>query len=126
MHYQDMANEELDRLAAEMMGVFPSSNDPTYYRGVDYGFMFIKDWNPTHPDSNQSRKYLLPMIFNKVPDYLDYEVVMEMGDWHVQWSDTSEDWEVRVDVDFEDDENINNENRAVVICCLKTWEKLDN
>jgi len=85
MNYQDLTNEELDKLAAEMLGYAYGKNasgENCLWNQTMHGDVhFLSNWNPTHPDSNQCRQYLVPKIIEK--DFLSImasEIVIDMGE----------------------------------------------
>jgi hypothetical protein len=128
-NYQDLPNEELDRLAAERFLSKPlGPTSPTYWEPAINGGTIISlthdpyDWDdftPTHPDSNQAERYLFPKVFNEktgfriVIDYkdnddIDLEIFYADGDIFENWY-TCE----------------NNLNRCKIIASLEAWEKLN-
>ena len=67
-NYDELENEELDNLAAEMMGWRLHDNN-IWVEGTQAIVKFYKDkWHPTHPDSNQCERYLFPKLESMCPN----------------------------------------------------------
>jgi len=127
-NFTDLTNEELDKLAAEMMEWY-ADEAGVYYdkqtrKGVNFftpnGDRFEVDrWNPTHPDSNQAERYLFPKL-------KEYEIYMDVEFLYQQVRATSIERNCPINfilpVKWEDPDQI---NRTKVIAALAAWEKIN-
>jgi len=146
-NYQDLTNEELNKLAAEMVGwIERLAKDTDYGTGDQYGrhfcwaepydgkykysFRFFTQcldhetmleneyWNPTHPDSNQAERYLFPALA-KVNAISCRSM---LGDFCVTIALIGGDMVGQCCSITENEDQI---NRTKVIACLEAMEKLN-
>ena len=120
-NFIDLTDEELDKLAAEMImgGVSTVFNDPGLFISVN-GIM-IK-WNPTHPESNQARQNLKKALLKKCSK-ISIEVTYYSNHTTIAVGHDDEPeiifWYSFDDVDGKE------ENRYFVITALEAWEKIN-
>ena len=108
--YSKLTNQELDKLAAEMVDL-----------NIEYGYVWDGEikvglWNPTHPDSNQAFRYL----WSKLKETTGVEFTV--SDTKRRWS--AEVWlfdELVCSIRCYDEKLI---NRVAVMLCLEAKEKL--
>ena len=68
-NYDELENEEVDKLAAETLMGRPIVKIGGYFDHVydsdDEFICALKDWRPTHKDSAQCERYLFPKLWEK-------------------------------------------------------------
>jgi len=139
-NYQALTNDELDKLAAEMMGptFFNYISHLSYNDGravIEVQVCPTKDifkWNPTDPDNNQVERYLFPKLkedewLNIETGYLGPFFGVEISRHHLIIERSAKgdvsDMLAEVEVNFKD--NPNQINRTKLIACLEAWDKLE-
>jgi len=114
INYDSMTNEELDKAAADMVGLEARYVSTT--------------WNPTDPDSNQAERYLFPKL--RVEHGMTVKVTID--DWDLQISiyklvgGGQRNEFCYKQVEFKDKHDTSPTiNRTKVIACLKAMEKIN-
>lgn len=130
MDYEDMTNEELDRLSADKLGISVTTNEENGPLFID-GDVLQFFWNPTHPNSNQAERYLFP----KLREVQNIEIqTLLMGPWFCIEIKNRHGIDSRIIAGDHHDMLAMLETKDLdkgmeklkTIACLMAWEKLDH
>lgn len=150
-NYEALKNDELDKLAAVVMGFKYSEEPPvssTIQRGkleagkefASYSWpinpngnvaerflcdsMPVKDWHPTDPDSNQCERYLFPKLLDRGDISINYSIDSIFYIEIEQFTTIGDGkLDIKTLVDLETGE-LDEINRAKTILCLKANDKI--
>jgi len=124
-NFTDLSDTEIDKLAAEMMGMhyYVWCGSESSGKCKVCGFYSTqnsehidKNWNPTHPDLNQAERYLFPKL-------RPLEITCTFGKAEGISIDVWKDGVTFLeDIQCDKDDKI---NRTKVIACLEALEKIN-
>lgn len=122
--FQDMKDEELDKLAAEM---FPEYHLAENVDGAlclwDDDDCIVHRWHPTHPDSNQCERWLFPKLKAKGCriDTFDSNTFTFQIIIHLNMQELNSNTICKMSDTLDPDQI----NRTKVIACLEAFSKLN-